>query len=238
MSKSEHDWITVHRARFAEPVDATTQDYSVPARLSCARIGIDTDLGSDGMPISRSAIWGAWSICENRAAAEEIMRDPSSHFPLLKRATECWNAMLIPYSHHGSVNWRGTIEDGTAIRVANDPGGDSVAVITTAAIAADPQEALPRIVDFLANVWRARDHLVSCNGNVGAALFAPCDDLVGITFSLWRSDATMASAAYGSGVHQDLILRHRQAPMFDRSSFTRARIVESNGSWDGNFPFK
>ena len=56
----------------------------------------------------------------------------------------------------------------------------------------------------------------------------------GFTFSLWRDDAAMQQAAYEPGVHRSLMDRSRDGSLFDRSSFTRARVVASQGSWDGD----
>lgn len=237
MSGPEHDWITVHRARFAESVDVEAQDFGVPREPSCARLGIDTHLGQDGLPVMSSKLWGAWSICPSRLVAQEIFENPTAHFPFLKASVEAWHGLLLPYTHHGAVNWCGNIESGTALRLASDPGAGPVAVLTTAAFDSDAPEEVPRILEFLTNVWRAREHFRSRAGNSGAALFSPCDELEGITLSLWDSEASMVTAAYGAGVHHDLLKRHRSEPFFDRSSFTRCRVIASSGTWDGNSPF-
>jgi len=50
----------------------------------------------------------------------------------------------------------------------------------------------------------------------------------------WRDDATMQRAAYQPGVHRALMDRRRDGSLFGRSSFTRARLMASSGSWDGN----
>jgi hypothetical protein len=55
----------------------------------------------------------------------------------------------------------------------------------------------------------------------------------GITFSLWRDDASMMAAAYRPGVHRTQLDRYRVEHTADRSSFTRARIMCCSGTWDG-----
>lgn len=238
MAHDDHDWITVHRAKFAQPMDATEQNFSGPPGASCARIGVDTHLDANGMPVLKSDIWGAWTICHNRKIAEQIINDPGSQFPLLRGAIETWHCLLVPYTHHGDVNWRGVIESGSALRLASGPASGAIAVMTTAAYRPDTSIDPSRIQEFMQNVWRTRDYFCSCKGNRGAALFPSCDDRDGITFTLWESEAHMVSAAYGAGMHFEQLKHHRTKPFFDRSSFTRARVISMSGKWDGRCPLE
>lgn len=234
---TEHDWITIHHARFAEPVDAVEQDFQVPANASCARLGLDTVQGDNGLLIAKSDIWGGWSICHSRSVAESIMSSPADHFRFRKNAVESWHALLVPYRHYGDVNWRGMIESGTAIRVGEDPGGP-LAVITTAGFASYDIDQAPPVASFISNVLRVREFIQSLKGNIRAVIFFPRDDRDGITFTLWDSDASMVSAAYRQGLHRDFLLEHKTTPSFDRSSFTRARVIASAGTWDGTNPLE
>ncbi|MEP2027781.1 MAG: hypothetical protein ABJI96_03615 [Paracoccaceae bacterium] len=54
--------------------------------------------------------------------------------------------------------------------------------------------------------------------------------------SIWLNDASMRSAVYKDGLHKEQMDRHNATPMFDRSSWTRARIVSIEGFWDGKDP--
>lgn len=56
----------------------------------------------------------------------------------------------------------------------------------------------------------------------------------GFTVSLWRDDKAMVTAAYHKGPHRTLIDQSRDGSSFDRSSFTRTRLISTSGSWDGN----
>ncbi len=58
----------------------------------------------------------------------------------------------------------------------------------------------------------------------------------GFTVSLWSDQASMSAWAYGPGTHRLLIEQHRAEAMSDRLSFTRCRIVRSEGSWYGWSP--
>lgn len=64
------------------------------------------------------------------------------------------------------------------------------------------------------------------------------DGREGCTVSLWRDDKAMMAAAHKGGEHKGQLDYHKVTPHFDRSSFTRGRIVASAGTWDGTDPVK
>jgi hypothetical protein len=165
------------------------------------------------------------------------MAAPEAIFPFVAKAAESWHVLLLPYTHRGAVNWRGKVEVGSAIRTGPDPGGPLV-VITTAGYDAMGPEDMPRMTAFLRRVPLTKDFIEKAEGNVRTAIYASCDDRDGITFTLWASDAAMVAAAYGAGAHHTQLLHHRVEPLFDRSSFTRARVIRSCGNWDGSDPVR
>jgi hypothetical protein len=232
-----HDWITIHRARYPAARGPESQTYGDADIASCARIGFDSVIGTDGLLIPTSDIWAGWCIHENLADAEATMAAAESLFPFLTDAEETWHALLLPIAHRGEVNWRGHVEVGTALRVGPDPGG-LLAVMTTAGFDSMEPEELPRIKTFLERVWKTRASMAKAAGNVRTAIFASCDARDGITVTLWQNDSSMVSAAYGAGEHHAQLMNHRTEPLFDRSSFTRARVVSSFGTWDGGDPRK
>ena len=58
----------------------------------------------------------------------------------------------------------------------------------------------------------------------------------GFTMSIWRDDVSMLGAAYRLGFHRSQIGRHKAESVFDRSSFTRFRVLDSWGLWNGRNP--
>jgi hypothetical protein len=58
----------------------------------------------------------------------------------------------------------------------------------------------------------------------------------GFTMSIWRDDASMLAAAYRPGGHRSQIDRHKAESVMDRSSFTRCRILDTCGQWNGRNP--
>jgi len=84
------------------------------------------------------------------------------------------------------------------------------------------------------------DHYRTQSGNIRADAFngSQVDGREGCTVSLWRDDKAMMAAAYKGGEHKAQLDYHQATPHFDRSSFTRGRIVASAGTWDGADPVK
>jgi len=163
---------------------------------------------------------------------------PERHLPFLDRAVEAWHALVLPVTHRGAVNWRGTVQSDSAVTPAPDDPGGPLVVFTSAGYATPSHEDLPRIRKFLVEVDRVRNFYATLPGNIRRAVFNGfgVDGHEGLTVSLWRDDAAMLAAAYQDGHHRDQLNAHRKAEMFDHSSFTRARILASKGLWDGVDP--
>ncbi|MGD9600337.1 MAG: hypothetical protein AB7O21_00500 [Gammaproteobacteria bacterium] len=232
-----HHWLTMHRVRYARPVDQADMLLGGPATAECWRVGRDARLATDGLPVSASEHWGAFGIYEDRAAAETVLTSPTAHLPFLEDATEAWHALLLPFSHRGEVNWRGRVEISAAIRVGKDPGGP-LAVLTTAGHDLSIAGAMPRLVEFVRRTYAIRSHFEGLPGNLRSALMTPGDACDGTTFTLWQEDAAMLRAAYAGGLHAETLAQHRERSMLDRASFTRARVVASRGTWGGCDPVR
>jgi hypothetical protein len=58
----------------------------------------------------------------------------------------------------------------------------------------------------------------------------------GFTVSVWRSDENMLDASYRAGPHRGYMDSHKESSDFDRSSFTRFRVLDSSGNWSGLDP--
>lgn len=84
-----------------------------------------------------------------------------------------------------------------------------------------------------------QDFYETLPGNIRQAVYSgfAVDGGEGLTVSLWADDASMIDAAYRAGHHRDQMDEQRQSnAFFDFSSFTRARILSSSGTWDGADP--
>src|SRR5262249_27348936 len=93
----------------------------------------------------------------------------------------------------------------------------------------------PRIARFVKGIQDVLDFYGAYDGNLRRVSTNGGFDLRdGFTVTLWRDDKAMNQAEDGEGTHRTFIDMSRDGSLFDRSSFTRARIVRSSGSWDGD----
>lgn len=120
-----------------------------------------------------------------------------------------------------------------------DPGGLMVALTTAGYNALPPEQLqadLPRCIDFVSNVERVRTWYSNVQGNLARAVFnfAPLG-ADGMTFSVWKDDATVMDAAYRGGTHRTQLDRYKSEHTADRTSFTGTRLVHSSGAWQGNW---
>ena len=60
----------------------------------------------------------------------------------------------------------------------------------------------------------------------------------GVTMSVWRSDSAMIDTMYRPGLHRTQVERHRRDNLADRTSFTRFRVLDTQGLWNGSDPFE
>jgi hypothetical protein len=54
-----------------------------------------------------------------------------------------------------------------------------------------------------------------------------------ITVTVWQRFDDLRTFAYGSGSHRIQLERQRATQLADRTSFTRCRVVRSEGTWYG-----
>jgi hypothetical protein len=232
----KHHWITLHRLRFPEPIAALERSFDAPDGPDCWRFCVQHTIGENKLPTWKSDTWAALGIWTDRTAAEAMLRDPVAVMPAMGDADEAWHALAIPVQHRGEVRWRGTIERGAAIKPSEtDPLGP-LAIVTSASFddPTNPEER-PRISRFTVKVAEAIEFLGEQPGNLRRDVFnGGFDGREGFTLSLWESDDAMLKAAYHSGHHRKLMDESRDGSIFDRSSFTRLRIIESHGSWAGD----
>ena len=229
-----HDWITFHRLRFPEPISSMERTFPPVVGPDCWLFGPHYDVGPDGMLTGVSDIWGGVGIWHSRAAAEAMVAAPGDAMPWLEETVASWHCLGVPVSHRGMVNWRGYLQKGDAVRAAHfDPGGPLM-VLTSAGFVTRDAATLPRIKRFVAGVVEVLEAYGTNESNLRRAVFrAGFDGLDGFTMSLWNSDEGMLKAAYQTGTHRTRIDENKAGLLSDRTSFTRLRVINSWGDWDG-----
>lgn len=232
--KDAHDWITLHRLRFPEPVSSNDRVFPVVDGPDCWIFGPHYDVGPDGMLTGVSDIWGGVGLWHSRDAAEAMVAAPGDAMPWLEETVTAWHCLSIPISHRGEVNWRGHVQSGNAVRpAAVDPGGPLI-VLTSAGFASRDAARLPTIKRFVAGVVEVLDAYGTHAANLRHAAFrAAFGGRDGFTLSLWHSDEGMREAAYHPGAHRTYVDEDKAGLLSDRTSFTRLRAIDSWGDWDG-----
>lgn len=110
-------------------------------------------------------------------------------------------------------------------------------VLTTAGFRPGPELTAERLIDFRRHVDVVDGWMQQADGCLASRPFTPHtvgDD--GYTMSVWRDDQAMLDASYRGGAHRVQMDRHKAEPIFDRSSFTRVRILANRGRWNGQDP--
>lgn len=233
-TEGKHDWITFHRTRFPEAISAQERTFPPVAGTSVWRFCPQHTPGQDGLVTLTSDIWCGMGIWDSRAEAEATLADPGAVMPWLVEAVAAWHCLAIPFSHRGKVNWRGHVEDGTAIRPASEDPGGPLIVVTSAGFLSRDTDMLPRIRLFVEGVSEVMAWYGALPSNLRNDVFNGPDGREGFTCSLWRSDQAMREAAYQDGRHRARMEENRAGLMFDHSSFTRLRALRSHGDWDGD----
>ena len=228
---------TTHWLRFPEVM---TPDQLVlsgsPEGSVSWKIGPCGPVGPDGFRLP-SNVWCAVGLFTERAAAAAAMERRDTFMPFLSGTTESWHQLLFPFRHHGECNHLHRDCPGAIFEaISPDPGGPLM-VLTTAGYQFGPELKMERVIDFRRKVDLVNDWFRTLEGCVAAQPFTPHtkgDD--GYTLSVWRDEASMLDATYRSGVHRTQMDQHKLTSLFDRSSFTRCRILESWGQWNGEDP--
>jgi len=233
-----HDWMTLHRVKFSSNVDGNNNPFLGPEEADIWRFSPNSPISDDGLLTNVSDEWGGFALFDNKADAMAVVNAPEDHLPFLEQSVESWHALVIPYAHRGEVKWRDFVQENSAIRVAEtDPKGPMV-ILTSAGYTDPGPQDIPRIKEFLAGVHAVIEFYGTLPDNLRRAVFAGAgvDGREGCTMTLWKNDRAMLGAAYKNGVHKEQLARHQQEDLFDRSSFTRGRVIASKGTWGGSDP--
>lgn len=232
-------YLCFHRVRFDEVKDLSDCQFDAPGNAEFFIFGPFGVTDETGLRASRGDVWGGFSGYRNLADCQEVFDNPQQHLSFHTLATESWNAILLPVRHHGENSW--IDRDGNPLRIQaseDDPGGPPV-VITSAGFNLNANPDFKRIVEFVANTDRVSASFDALESNLLNATFVGQNlEIDGITFSVWQDDAAMMDAAYTPGIHRTQIDNFKTEYASDRSSFTRARILRSDGSWDGHDPVR
>lgn len=231
--------VTVRLIRFGEVCELPDLD---PAPMGDSlRTIIAPDSRAAGRPFASAegAVWAAVGLFAGEASARASFDAADAAIPWAADAIEVWSGLCQPFSHRGEVDHLGNPEPGSTY-VAGDPiGGDeSFAVLTTVGWDFNaPDFDINRAMDFGAGVVAVRDSMAGTDGLHSQQSFSvPNLAADAFTFTFWRDDAAMRSFAYRAGVHKEQMDKYKRVHNADRTSFTRLRVLDSSGTWNGTNP--
>lgn len=199
-----HDWVTLHRLQFAEPVSSRERTFPPVAGADCWVFGMD--IGSDRTFTGANDVWGGVGIWRNREAAEAMIAAPGDAMPWLGETVAAWHCLAIPIAHRGAINWRGHLRNGDTFRASSsDPGGPLAVMTTVGFVSRGDGTTRSRIGRFTQRVFAVLDDYAVQPSNLRRDAFLPNDGKDSFTFTLWSSDEGMRQAAYHPGTHSTLM---------------------------------
>src|SRR5688572_8645299 len=157
--------------------------------------------------------------------------------PWLEEAAEVWSAVLQPFRHTGVANYLDRALPGALFEsVGPQPApGAPIVVVTSAGWTVGENFDMNRVREFSTGVMGVRAAMSGIAGLLSqqSFFFPRVLEHDPITVTLWKDTASARAFAYGPGVHKVQMQRQNDQGLADRTSFTRCRIVRSEGTWHG-----
>ena len=174
---------------------------------------------------------------EDAASAQRFLGD---RVAWLDEAQELWSGILEPFRHHGAANYLNRTDPGLLFEsmIPADLADGPVVAVTTSGWNVSEGLDMNRVREFGAGVLAVRASMTGVPGlRSQQSFFFPgvleCDP---ITVTFWRDEGSIRAFAYGQGSHRRQLDRHRAEGLADRTSFTRFRVLCSEGTWYGVDP--
>jgi hypothetical protein len=182
------------------------------------------------------------SLHADEAAANWSLDNRSAVAPFFEDAVEVFGAVLKPFRHLGECNYLDPATPGPMFTMAEsavDPA-EPIAIVTTVGWTLGEGFDMNRVADFGVGALGVRASMTGMEGlhSQQSFFFPGLLKHDPITVTLWRNSAAARAFAYGPGLHRDQMQRLRQKNLADRTSFTRFRILRSEGTWHGRNPLE
>lgn len=185
------------------------------------------------------AIYG---LHTGEAAAQSAIANRMEITPWIADAIETWSAVMVPFRHFGEANFVDPKNPGPQFETVVSPPDDTspIVIMTSVGWVNTDSEAMDRIQRFGAGVGAVRTSMTGVHGLHSQQSFSFPGFFVwdGITVTFWKNLAAAMAFAYGPGVHRDQVKHQREIGDGDRTSFTRYRVLWSDGTWHGTNPIQ
>jgi len=232
---------SIQLARFDQLREAGSATWdSTPGVLFCA-VAADTRAAGTEAGSQVAFTFVVLGLHADVASARQLIDNRATGAPWLDDASETWSAVLQPFRHHGAANYLDRANPGVLFHdmPPTADAGDAVVAVTTVGWNREGLD-MNRVREFGTGVVAVRMSMTGVPGlRTQHSFFFPgvldCDPL---TVTFWEDEASIRNFAYGQGSHRRQLDRHRAENLADRTSFTRFRVLHSNGTWYGDDPVR
>ena len=177
---------------------------------------------------------------DSEASARSAIESKNLIAPWINDAIEVWSGVLEPFRHFGESNFIDQSEPGSQFLVtaSEPPAGTPILIITSAGFDVNEDTNMEPIRDFGSGVAAVRISMTGVPGLHSQQTFSfrGLFEIDGITVTFWRDFAAARDFAYGAGLHRQLMKRQRDDEFGARTSFTRFKVLHSEGTWHGSNP--
>jgi heme-degrading monooxygenase HmoA len=228
---------SVQLARFDRLREAGTPPDRLAAGTVFCNVAADTRAAGTE-PASQQAF--SFLILGLHSGADPARRFVADRPAWLEDAQEVWTGVLEPFRHHGAANYLDRANPGLLFE--SMPPADTthrgVVALTTSGWRVEEGLDMNRVREFGAGVLAVRASMTGVPGlrSQQSFFFPGVIEWDPITLTFWRDEQAIRAFAYGQGSHRRQLDRHRSEGLADRTSFTRFRVLSSDGSWYGQDP--
>lgn len=227
-------------ARFDALRGVGTVEGDFPAGVLFHSVGSDWRAAGSDFFSQDAFVFLLLGLHESAESAREWIAARGRLAPWLNEAREVYAAVLEPYRHKGEVNYLNPEAPGLLFETLGPAVGsdEPFVAITSAGWNVGPELDMNRVRDFSNGVAAVRMSMTGMTGLHSQQTFGFNKGLVvdPVTVTFWRDDASVRQFSYGPAVHKMQMERYRANDTADRTSFTRSRVVWSEGTWYGRDP--
>jgi hypothetical protein len=234
--------LTVRLVRFDDIRVITETDSSAVGDPLRTIVGADTRAADAPFASATGSVWAVLGLFGDETSARADYEAGDAAIPWAADPAEVWTGLCRPLSHRGEVDHLGNAEPGSTYVASDTPdareGDEPFAVLTTVGWNFDaPDFDIDRAIDFGLGVIAVRESMADTDGLHSQQSFTVAGMAAdAFTFTFWRDDSAMRAFAYRPGVHKEQMDRYKQIHNADRTSFTRLRVLDQAGTWNGTDP--
>lgn len=227
---------SVRLARFDNLRAAGKVAYPATSDVLFCEAGADWRAAGTDVASSEAFVFVLLGLHPSLAAAQRFVASGDSIAPWMGEAVERRSAVLEPFRHVGEVNHLDRLDAGPVFGDLSDPPGPTEPLVVITSFGMQKEGLDPERVQVFSNgVAAVRTAMTAVDGLHSQQAFTFPGGLEHdpITVTIWHSTAAMRAWAHGPGTHRLYLHKHRKAAMADRTSFTRYRIIQPEGTWYG-----